>query len=416
MIPFTLRITAPNSEVADLCSLYWELSEDHHTFLHPVALLAERYDLTIYQAYTLVQKHCEAESTFINCPDCAAPYVFANRHDYTQRKPVRSVRSGLRCPKCTARVAESVQERSMMQSQQQGIIEEQRRVQLRAIFDSYKARPMSLPELPLEVAIGLLAAIRVGGDEDLSYLVPLRRFTQTLSPGGKDDIAILSSLYKAGVLLPSAESPGSAFEWSNGELKAFATAAVMWIWPAGDGTTLSDAHDELEWYLSDRTRWPDRWDAEIHELSRKVAVDECVEYLIISLKDHKLDFTPGPKTTSVIHRLLDDFSIGQVHNMTWRAARDSAAYSVRAGVARSQAANSALGRIQRFGESALANRWEVKAFRPDRRCPQSMVSQILFQKALRIGDTYLTTRLDDMFDATFVSPNRSPVDSGPSGE
>lgn len=415
MRPFTLRIKTLNPEVVDLCSLYWELGEDHERFVHPVALLAERYGLTIYQAYTLVREHCDAESNYINCPDCAAPHVFANRHDYTQRKSGRSAAIGPRCPRCMRRVAESAQERSVRQGQQQGTIEERRRGQLRATFDHYKARPKPLHEMSLEVAIGLLAAIRVGGDEGLSCLVPVRRFTQSLSPGGKDDIAILSSLYGAGALLPSAESPGSAFEWSNGELKAFTTSAVMWVWPAGDGTTLTDAHDELEWYLADRARWPDHWDAELRELSRKVAVDECVEYLIVSLDDHKLHFKPGAKTASIIHHLLHDFSIGQVHNMSWRAARDSAAYSVRAGVARAQAANSALGSMQRFGEAALANRWEVKAFRPDRRCPQSMISQILFQKALRIGDAYLTTRLDDMFGVTCVSPNRSTLDSAPSG-
>ena len=406
-MPFTLRITTPDQQLADLCSLYWELSEDHENFVHPVAALAERYGLTIYQAYTLVRQHCDAESTYINCPDCAAPYVFTNRNAYTQRKPVRSVRAGPRCSTCTARVAESARERAVLQRQQQGMLEEKRRGQLRARFDPYKARPKPLPELSLEVAIRLLAAIRVGGDEGLSCLIPLQRFMQALSPGRKDDTAILSSLYDSGLLLPSAESPGSAFEWSDGELKAFTISAVMWIWPAADGTSLNDAHDGLEWYLSDRTRWPPHWGAQIRELSRKIAVDECIEYLIVSLNDHKLAYTPGAKTTAVLHHLLEDFSIGQVHNMTWRAARDSAAYSVRAGVARGQAANSALGRMQRFGEDALANRWEMKAFRPDRRCPQSMVSQILFQKTLRIGDAYLTTRIADMFDATCVSPNSS---------
>lgn len=415
-MPFTLRLTTTVPEVVDLCSLYWELSEDRERFVHSVAALAERYSLTTFQVQTLVHHHSAAESSHITCPECAAPYEFTNRQDYTKWKSVRAARIGPRCQRCQTRAAEFAQERAVLQRRQQAIVEEQRRGQLRAIFDPNQARPKPLSELSLELAIGLLAAIRVGGDEGLSCLLPLCQFTQTLSPGGSEDIAILSSLYRAGVLLPSAESSASAFEWSDGKLKSFTTGAVAWVWPAEDGTTLADAHDELEWYLSDRTRWPPHWNDEARELSRKIAIGECIEYLVVSLDDHKLPFDPGAKTTAVLHRLLDDFSIGQVHNMTWRAARDSAAFSVRASVPRGQAANSALGRMQRFGEAALANGWELKVFRPDRRCPQSMISQIFFQKALRIGDAYLATRLDDMFDTTCVSPTPSPVDSAPPAE
>ena len=80
---------------------------------------------------------------------------------------------------------------------------------------------MLLTELPLADAIALLAAIRVGGDEELESIRPLQRFSLMASPGGRANAQWMSSLYRAGVLLPSAESPASTFQGERrvGELR-----------------------------------------------------------------------------------------------------------------------------------------------------------------------------------------------------
>lgn len=395
---FTLHITSTAADVAKLCALYWEIDEAREAFVHPVARLAAEHGLSMFALQNLVHAHSSAASLFLTCPGCATPYAFKNRQDYSRWKYVREPRIGPQCEQCQARAAELQRRQTLQRRQDQADVDERHRHRLRAIFDPREVPPVLLTELPLVDAIALLAAIRVGGDEELESIRPPQRFSQMASPGGRDDAQWMSSLYRAGALLPSAESPASAFHWVGEELASFDLPAVSWVWPAADGSSLADALETLEVCLGDRRHWAPHWAAEERALGRWIAVGECLEYLVISLEDHKLPFEPGAKTTAVLNLLLDHFSIGQVYNMIWRAARDSAAFSMRASVPRSQAANSSIGRMQRYGETALANGWELKAFRPDRRCPQSMSSQIFFHKVRKLGDAYFTTRLEDAFD------------------
>jgi hypothetical protein len=55
-------------------------------------------------------------------------------------------------------------------------------------------------------------------------------------------------------------------------------------------------------------------------------------------------------------------------------------------IPKQQAANSVVGNIQRAADRAQAEGWNVKPYGRDRRCPQSMVSIVLFDAVLKIGE------------------------------
>lgn len=84
--------------------------------------------------------------------------------------------------------------------------------------------------------------------------------------------------------------------------------------------------------------------------------------------------------------VLQNFSVAQVYNFIWRAGRDAAAFYQRGGVTRSHAANTVIGTIQRNADRARAEEWDVKPYRRDRRAPRSMVSEVLFDTALQVGE------------------------------
>lgn len=121
--------------------------------------------------------------------------------------------------------------------------------------------------------------------------------------------------------------------------------------------------------------------------------------------EHDLPFAAGPKTVTTLQDLLETFSIGQVYSFIWRAARDSIAYFVREGVPRQQAANSAIGRIQRSADNARANRWDVKGFRRTPKLPISMLSHLFFTVTMKVPDL-MTAQLSE------AQPPRSTY-SGP---
>ncbi len=55
------------------------------------------------------------------------------------------------------------------------------------------------------------------------------------------------------------------------------------------------------------------------------------------------------------------------------------------------AANTVPGSIQRMTEKAIAEGWDVKPFRRDFRAPQSVLSQVLFTKVLKLPDGGFST-------------------------
>lgn len=70
----------------------------------------------------------------------------------------------------------------------------------------------------------------------------------------------------------------------------------------------------------------------------------------------------------------------------WGSAKDAAAYYMRGGVSKQQAANSVVGRIESKFERALANKWETKPFNRNFKLPVSVISQVLYNTVLQTDD------------------------------
>jgi hypothetical protein len=167
------------------------------------------------------------------------------------------------------------------------------------------------------------------------------------------------------------DSDAAGFDWESGAPDAFYPMAVDWLIPVPtDGGSVGKVARALEGVF--RTgHWPDAWRHEVATVWRRIALHEALAYLRLAMDDHHLNLRVGEKTTLVLEETLERFSIGQTYNFIWRAARDAAAYFQRGDVPRAQAANSAIGRIQRQAERAIVDCWDVKHFGRDWRCPQS---------------------------------------------
>ncbi len=181
-------------------------------------------------------------------------------------------------------------------------------------------------------------------------------------------------------------SPIEAFDWEGTRPERFYVSRVAWLAPGDEATRpLAAVARQLEEAF--RTGgWPEQWGDEVPDLWRRVALHECLAYLEVCMDDHQLPLRIGDKTRLAIAETLARFSIGQTYNFIWRAAKDAAAYYMRSGVPKQQAANSVVGAIQRGTERAIASNWDVKAFGRDRRAPESTISAVVFRSALRLAD------------------------------
>ncbi len=265
--------------------------------------------------------------------------------------------------------------------------------------------PINVQDLPFEVAIYLVSVIRAGANENYSAIRPLELFETRLSPQEKYDYDIVRMLFNAGQLFVHPDSPPEAFTpLVDGQIDRIYIGKVMWLWRP----TVSDAQRKEPWRLAAEIEsmfregnWPKRWrEAGEHiEVWRKIALNECFAYLQHSLEQHQMTFQPGDKTTQTFLSLLNDFSVGQMWSFIWRAAKDAAAYYQRGGISKQQAANSVIGSIQRQGERALAENWEVPNYRRIPQLPVSMVSQVLFVTALKIGDNWIECSLKNQISS-----------------
>lgn len=88
--------------------------------------------------------------------------------------------------------------------------------------------------------------------------------------------------------------------------------------------------------------------------------------------------------------LLKDFSVAQVYNIVWSAARDAAAYCQRGGINKQQAANSMVGGCRTRGDKARVKGWQVKPYGRNHNRPRSELSHVLHDVFLKIGELGFT--------------------------
>ena len=377
-----------DEQLIELCKLYWEIGQDG-SFVHTVTSLAKQKGTTSHKKISqLVSAHCKAYIHGLVCSNCGKQLSVSTRTEYEQYS--RSIERGEKyiCSDCDAKEAKQKAERA----------EAERRDKVRIIKDSYSQIEIPLvdpKDLSFEEAVYLLALIRAGAYEDYSSIRPLELFETPLSPQEELDYEIVKTLYRNNQLFVHPDSSPDAFTpFVDGKIDKFYVGKVMWLWRPIN----NEVEKNEPWRLAAEIEkifktdnWPTQWkENEEHiELWKKIALNECFVYLQHSLNQHQMSFTPGEKTTQTFLSLLNDFSVGQMWCFIWRASKDAAAYYQRGGVSKKQAANSVVGSIQRQAERAIAGEWDVPNYRRIPQIPVSMITQVLFVTALKIGDNWM---------------------------
>lgn len=365
-----------DEKIENLCTLYWTV-DDNQKFSYTVSELANAFSMKSSELSKLVQESCQAYLEDNTCTRCHKPFIYSNRSDFLSRVKVKL--SDRSCSQCIAELNE------VRRLERLAEVEEQ----CQAIRDHYALSPQSpleLNSISFEEAVYLLSFIRATASEDLLVYGSLETTKELLSPNIDFSIEIVRQLYHYGFIAVNPASPIDAFKFNDGEPTTFYVNKVLWSLNfGGSSQETQEAVAELERFF--RTGgWPEHWYSERISLWKKLALQECLTYLNIVLNEHKLDLNPGEKTYMVFNNALEEYSVGQVYNMIWRSGRDAAAFYMRGGVTKPHASNTVVGSIQRQADKARAEGWETKAYRRDWRCPESILSQTLFNTALKIGE------------------------------
>lgn len=373
-----LEFLTDDQNVIKLCQEYWEIKPDLQ-FTFKTTDIAKAFGVKTSRLSAMLAKYCRASSAEDVCLRCGNLYYYSSRTDFASRHTHR--KRGWTCDDCRRREFEQIEiERAKHEAQ--------RSEKLRLLLANAARQPIAVMDIAFDDAVFLLSIFRLGVTENLDYIRSLSSFgIGSLSPRPDFDTEIFRQLYSHNLLSIHEDSPVTAF---NEDFTKFDLRQVFWMPPILTEDKASNVFFvELESIFRNH-EWPEHWNSAWRSLWKKIALEECLQYLEYSLAEHGLTLTPGEKTLHVFNYVLELFSVSQVFSFIWRASKDAAAFYVREGVPKQHAANTIVGSIQRQVDRAKSEGWTIKGFQRNYQLPQSMVSRIFSDVAMQFGDDGFT--------------------------
>ena len=242
-------------------------------------------------------------------------------------------------------------------------------------------------DLSLEEAVYILSLSRHSLSEDLYFVEPYSDNGLYIAAtyDFRDYIAMLLQTKKIIKISPTSPIEAFIFE-ENLSISSYYPTRICWEFlPGIDVVEKAAFLTELEKKVK-HSEWPESWSKGIAPLWHKIAKFECLEYFnhLLSQRGFELDKF-GDKTHSTFENLLNDFSTGQVFNLTWQAVRDTTDFIVKEKIPKYRGKNNFIGAIQRKADRYIAEKWELRNSRRDFDCPQTIVSSTFFNLFLNEG-------------------------------
>jgi len=269
------------------------------------------------------------------------------------------------------------------------------------ILDTYKTEkeyPLDISELDIQMKLYLSALLRTSLSEDLKDINPISISSSKLTPitpNSEYETKIISFLKQHRVIIFSPNTDIDSVIIEENEI-------VSYI-PENATYRLNVYKDESDIEIESLLYFKDE---DVEEMDNdllltlwlEIGLYECLEYLYIRLKEFNLPSQYiGDKTISAIKEALNHFSISQVFYFVWNASKNADAFYKKGGVPKKHAVNLIAGRISRTMERAISNNWDITKYGRGYNYPQSIVSEIFFNRVLNIGDEGFDTIAKDYF-------------------
>lgn len=194
---------------------------------------------------------------------------------------------------------------------------------------------------------------------------------------------IIKELYRKEIILVHPNSPTECFVRNEVFPNTFRIDMVTYFVNIKYASNKQDTVDKI---LNPDLRSIDCIE-EAYDIWRRIALTECIDYLLLQMNRVGFKFEPGEKTVSVMNTLLDNFSVSQIYAIIYNSITKATRYYQEQSVSKNQAANSVITRCEAYGERILMNGWSINRYDRIKELPQSALSEYLFNKVLKIGDS-----------------------------
>ncbi len=386
-----LKFLNNDETIKALCQNYWQINK-YGCFIYDVKELAGQYGINTPTLYKVVKESCIAYISDTACISCGKQHACHNRTEFN--KLIK--KNNMICMECRAKQQQQFlyekQEEEKKKELEKIEKEKKHRVQLvNDVSFILKNHPFDFSKASPGQIIFLLTLIRFSANEELSKLQAYSdiygiRFT----PNENYSIEILEQLYDDKILLIDPNSNLSAFDFHD---KKFITK-VSWL------INYKDDISSLLSMIGEIVCMPEFFDTyslEIKQLCEEVALQECLAYLDYQLTARHFVFSPRKKTKEVFNKLLQKYSVAQMYNFIYRACRYASDEYQKRQISKEQAARLIPGAVQRYGERAEAEGWEITPYKRDFNLPQSELSVVLYDAILGKPDGGFNISIENLF-------------------
>lgn len=228
----------------------------------------------------------------------------------------------------------------------------------------------------------LLALVRTADADFHGRFSAVAGANPPFAPTDNISIAFLRLLHSAGLIWLDPSSSPEVFEVEQERVVDVRWLRASWSIPSSE---TDDLLTRLEYRAIDDSL-PSSWLHEVRRLHVIIAAAECRNYFDRRLEERGLPPVRTGKVDTMIYSLLINHSVSQAFGIIWRGAQEAADFLLRKRVPLPHASNFAIGACQRYAEKANAEGWKLKDYRRPFDEPRSMVSHVLHDLILKVGD------------------------------
>lgn len=224
--------------------------------------------------------------------------------------------------------------------------------------------------------IFLGALIKCALSEDLKKIESLYNKKLKLAPSESMEREILQQLYVSDVILVEIGSDIDFFD-AAGKIFDFRRASYR----------INICEEEYQEVIS--VALSGKYEVNLNEcinMWKKIALEEVLEYFLISMDRIKFDFTPGKKTLYIFEHCLEYYSVSQIYGIIYSNIAKAAKYFQEGHVTKRQAANAVITNCKLYFDRSISEDWNLKSYFRDRDCKESALSQYFFGRVTKIGN------------------------------
>ena len=347
------------------------------------ARLVERFNIRCHA--NQLRKVLPAKQLDYSCPVCDQPML----EELPKRGASEGERGAVICSACHHEESDACRCRYCVTQRHNSFAQSLavRRATIRELIVAERKAAVLLHPVPdidalsLSDAVSFLAFFRTCLSKSGVVYGPLSASAVPYSPTETWSHELMDAIRSAGLVDIDEDSDEYSIDIVDGKVH-FDALNVRWKITASSPLKLVE---QIE--VAGLTRdWPSHWREEGTLMWHQLAMAECRQFYEYCAAERGLHVQAEIAISTMLGNILRDFSVAQCYRIIWNGARNTADFMARERPSRPHAANYMIGSCQRWADLARTSGWAVFPFKRNFNLPRSMISYVLFDVILKVGE------------------------------